>query len=369
MSLHDASRLATLAPDKIGGYDSKCRRRNCLALKLPSMGLMSVKVLPALFLAAVLLLGNAPRLLAQERHIATYSGVSGTLGPQWVSVDRRLFEKYGLKVEWVFMSGAVRGIQALISGGTNYYTGDPVPALSASLQGGDVVSIGTMLNRIPGSLLARKEIREPADLRGKKIGVASFGGGTELAVILAFRKWRMALESVSMIQSGAASDRLVALLKGGIDASPLSPPHSFEATQRGLNVLIDFNELEAFPQRVLVVRRSFLEKNRDSVKRFVKAYSEAVFQFNNDKKLGIATYSKWLNEKNPKIQDETYNYFRGMLGYPPRLIRSEGLHIGVQMIAQRLGRTTTAPSIEQFFDESLVDELEKEGFFNSLTVK
>ena len=88
-----------------------------------------------------------------------------------------------------------------------------------------------------------------------------------------------------------------------------------------------------------------------------------MFQFNNDKKLGIATYSKWLSEKNPKVQDETYNYFRGMLGYPPRLIRSEGLHIGVQMIAQRLGRTTTASSIEHFFDESLVDELEKEGFY------
>ena len=130
MSLHDASRLAKVAPDKIGGYDSKCRRRNCLALKLTSMGLRSVIVLRALFLAAVLFLGNAPRLLAQERHIATYSGVSGTLGPQWVSVDRRLFEQYGLKVEWVLMSGAVRGIQALISGSTNYYTGDPVAAIS-----------------------------------------------------------------------------------------------------------------------------------------------------------------------------------------------------------------------------------------------
>lgn len=108
---------------------------------------------------AVLVLACPAWLAAQERQIASYSGVSGTLGPQWVSGDWQLFEKYGLRVEWVFMSGAVRGIQALISGGTHYYTGDPVAAISAALQGGDLVSIGTMLNRIPGNLIARKKIR------------------------------------------------------------------------------------------------------------------------------------------------------------------------------------------------------------------
>ena len=52
-----------------------------------------------------------------------------------------------------------------------------------------------------------------------------------------------------------------------------------------------------------------------------------------------------------------------MLGFPPRVVRGEGLRIGVQMIAQRLGRSITDAVIEQLFDESLIDELEKEGFF------
>ena len=318
----------------------------------------------ALFLAAILLLGIASGLPAQERHIATYAGVSGSLGPQWVSVDRHLFEKYGLKIEWVLMTGGVRGIQALLSGGTSYYTGDPVGAISVSLQGGDIIIIGTMLNRIPGSIVARKEIREPSDLRTKKIGIANFGGSNELSVILALKKWNMPPEAVTLIQSGSPSDRLTALMRGALDASPLAPPQSFEAARRGLNVLIDFKDIEAFPQRVIAVRRSFLEKNRESVKRFLKAYSEAVYQFNNDKKLGIATYAKWLKEENAKVNEETYNYFRGLLSFPPRAVRGEGLRIGIQMIAQRLGRGTTDFNIEQFLDESLVDELEKEGFYN-----
>jgi ABC-type nitrate/sulfonate/bicarbonate transport system substrate-binding protein len=320
-----------------------------------------------LFLAAILLLGIAPGLFAQERHIATYAGVSGSLGPQWVSVDRHLFEKYGLKIEWVLMTGGVRGIQALLSGSTSYYTGDPVGAISVFLQGGDIIIIGTMLNRIPGSIVARKEIREPSDLRAKKIGIANFGGSNELSVILALKKWNIPPEAVTLIQSGSPSDRLTALIKGALDASPLAPPQSFEAARRGLNVLIDFKDIEAFPQRVIAVRRSFLEKNRETVKRFLKAYSEAVYQFNNDKKLGIATYAKWLKEENAKVNEETYNYFRGLLSFPPRAVRGEGLRIGIQMIAQRLGRGTTDLNIEQFLDESLVDELEKEGFYNLIT--
>ena len=58
-----------------------------------------------------------------------------------------------------------------------------------------------------------------------------------------------------------------------------------------------------------------------------------------------------------------------MLGFPPRVVRGEGLRMGVQMIAQRLGRAITDAAIEQLFDESLIDELEKEGFFKSFQMK
>jgi len=150
-------------------------------------------------------------------------------------------------------------------------------------------------------------------------------------------------------------------------ASPLAPPHSLEAARRGLNVLIDFKDIEAFPSRVIAVRRSFLEKNRETVKRFLKAYSEAVYQFNNDKKLGIATYAKWLKEENAKVNEETYDYFRTLLSFPPRAVRGQGFRTGIQMIAQRLGRGTTDINLEQFLDESLLDELEKEGFYKLIT--
>src|ERR1700751_1985267 len=62
------------------------------------------KPLRAQSLGLLVLLCSGPSLLAQERHIATYGGVSGSLGPQWLGVDRRIFEKYGTKIEWVLMT-------------------------------------------------------------------------------------------------------------------------------------------------------------------------------------------------------------------------------------------------------------------------
>jgi hypothetical protein len=54
-----------------------------------------------------------------------------------------------------------------------------------------------------------------------------------------------------------------------------------------------------------------------------------------------------------------------MLGFPPRVVHEEGLRIGVQMIAQWLNRSITDAAIEQIFDESLIDELEKDGFLKA----
>src|SRR5262249_58040922 len=91
------------------------------------------KMLRALSLVALVLLCSATSLLAQERHIATYGGGSGSLGPQWLAGGRRKFEKYGTQIEWVLMTGGGRGIQAMLGGGTPYYTRGPVGALSGSL--------------------------------------------------------------------------------------------------------------------------------------------------------------------------------------------------------------------------------------------
>jgi ABC-type nitrate/sulfonate/bicarbonate transport system substrate-binding protein len=130
-----------------------------------------------------------------------------------------------------------------------------------------------------------------------------------------------------------------------------------------MNILGHISEMKAsFPQTVITVRRSFLEKNRNTVKRFVRAYSEAIYQFRTSKEKAIAVYAKRLRQRDAKVIEETYNYFAGKFSFPPRLDRG-GMLNALSLVSQRSPGVKSEAQPEQFVDESVLDELEKEGFF------
>jgi len=73
--------------------------------------------------------------------------------------------------------------------GTYVALGSATAPMSIRLQGGNVVIIAAALNKFPYSLVARKEIRQPSQLVGKKIGIVNFGGSNDLALTLALKEW------------------------------------------------------------------------------------------------------------------------------------------------------------------------------------
>lgn len=264
-----------------------------------------------------------PSAFAQEQVIVSYDGNSGFQGPIWAVKDLGLFEKYGLKAELVLVPGGTRGMQALVSGSTQFAQGSATSPISLRLQGGDVAIIAAALNKFPFSLVAQKQIRRPSDLVGKKIGIVNFGGSNELAVVLALKEWNIPRQSVSLVPAGEAAYRLVAMTAGNLDATVLSPPYTTEAARLGFNILAHMSEMDLpFPQTVITVRRSFMEKNRETVKRFVRAYSDAIYQFTTQKQQGMAIYAKRLKQQNPKVLEDTYQYYAGKFSLPPRVSRA-----------------------------------------------
>jgi NitT/TauT family transport system substrate-binding protein len=300
-------------------------------------------------------------LWAQERILVSYDGHSGFQGPIWASKDLGLLEKHGLNAELVMIPGGARAMQALVSGSTHFAQGSATAPISVRLQGGDVAIIATALNKFPFSLVSQKEIAKPADLVGKKIGIVNFGGSNELAVALALKEWNIPRQAVTLLPSGEAATRLIALSTKALDATVLSPPYTAEAVRMGMNILAHMSDMKAaFPQTVITVRRSFLEKNRETVKRFVRAYSEAIYVFITDKERAIAVYTKRLKQKNPQVLDETYGYFAGKFSIPPRADRE-----GVMNVLSSAGQGKGAEPA-QFLDESVIEELEREGFYKKL---
>jgi NitT/TauT family transport system substrate-binding protein len=330
------------------------RRREGGMIKIAGVGLLS-------------LLLSAATVLAQEKYIASYAGFAGFQAPLWAAQDFGFMAKYGVSADLVMIPGSARGAQALLGGSIHFGQIDGTALISAINQGADLVFVASSLNKFPFSLVAQKNIREPKDLAGKKIGIVGFGGAHEVSLILALKEWNIPRQSVTLLASGPAANRLIALSSGALDATLLAPPETGEAARMGLPTLAHMTELKVafFPMNAIATRRSFLEKNRDIIKRFLQAYAEGIHQFMTQKDKGVALLSQRMKQKNPAVVEETYQYFASTFSSPPRMSH-DGMRTAIDMLQQRTPETKFDRNVNRYVDERLLDELEREGFFKRM---
>jgi ABC-type nitrate/sulfonate/bicarbonate transport system substrate-binding protein len=315
----------------------------------------------------VIVLAAVQPLQAQDKLVVSYPASAGTHGPLWAAKDLGIFEKYGLSVDTVMIAGSARGIQALLGDSTQIIQGDPASPILAASRGAEIAIIAQPLNTFPFTFLTQKEIRKPADLSGKKIGILNFGGASELAVTAALREWNVPLQSVTILPMGDDGVRFTALLNGSIDATVLAPPESFVAARSGMNVLAQMSDLKInFPHTVITTRRSFIKRNPELIKRYVQAYSEAIFQFKTDPGKGIAVYSKRLRQRDPKVIQQSYDYYAPRFSFPPKP-DPVALRTVLQLVSQHTREAREQLDVTNFLDDSAVRALEKEGFFKKLT--
>jgi NitT/TauT family transport system substrate-binding protein len=311
-----------------------------------------------------------PQILsAAERHIHSSAGLGGSGLPLYVAKSGGIFEKYGLDVDLLVIPGGPLGMQTLLSGSTHSANIAAMTPIRTILGGGDIVIIGGYLNRQMFNLVTRKEIRKPGDLLGKKIGVASLAGTNAVAIRLVLKEWKIPMEAVNLLVIGGSPMQLAALEAGTIDATVLTYGVSTEAVRKGMTILADLAKpVPEFPDRTIMMRRSFLKKERDSVKRFIQAISEAIYQIktadSRRREELIAIAGKHLRV-NATAAREFYTLYENAFSFPPRVGR-KGMAAVIDLIQEETGRPKAEFELNRFLDESVVDELEKEGFFKKL---
>jgi ABC-type nitrate/sulfonate/bicarbonate transport system substrate-binding protein len=304
-------------------------------------------------------------LAAQQRHLHSSAGVGGAQIPLWTGKDLGTFRKYQLDVESVLISGGARGMQALLGGSVHSANMAAMVPIRTSLAGGDVVIVGGFLNKNLLKFVAQKTITKPGDLRGKKVGIANFGGSNEFGVLLALREWGIPREAVNIIPGGGSAARLIAMDARGLDATVISYDHALIAAQKGMTILGDLAEIVSeFPDRLIVARRSFLDKERDTIKRFLQALSESIYQVSTQREKILPIISRHL-KVDRKVAEETYDLYHNVFSLPPRVGR-KGVRDVADVVLQQMGRPKEEVNLSRLIDESLIDELEREGFFNKL---
>ncbi|HWH80463.1 MAG TPA: ABC transporter substrate-binding protein, partial [Candidatus Binatus sp.] len=261
--------------------------------------------------------------------------------------------------------GSARSIAALIGNSTQFSTGSATGPLAAAVKGSDLKVIAASYNKFPYAFVVKPEIRSPKDLRGKKVNILNFGGSNDLALQLALKEWGLKLSDIQVIVGGDAPTRLGSLMSGRTDATILSPPHLTMAIKSGYRVLADMGDMSAnFPQSTLNVKGSLLRDNRDLVKRFLRSYAEAVHVIKTSRDRTMKIFAKRMGIDDPAMVSTTYDYFAPRFSFPPR-VNMDGVRDTLNFYAQQNADFKNRKA-EEFVDPSLMDELDKEGFFKKL---
>ena len=327
----------------------------------------SLRILLCLFLPAHVF----AQQLAQDRIVIAHGGAATYGAPLRAAGELGLWKKYRLNAVLVSIPDADKRVAALLDGSVQLYHGGALAPVAAFLRGAgggaDLALVAGAFNRFPWSIVTQHAIRSPADLAGKKIGIAAPGGATELAVRLALKEWSVPAETVTLVPIQGGVNRLIGLSTRALDAAVLAPPDTFTAGKSNFPVLANLGELNpAVPLDVIAARRPFLEKNRAAVKRALEAFAEAVHVLKTDGKKAAGVYLKIMGgEEEPIVAAGLYHYYAPHFSYPPRVGRA-GLALAAEWAAGRAGGARPASEVGRMIDESALDELGREGFFKRL---
>src|SRR5262249_62036475 len=115
---------------------------------------------------------------APPKVVITPASFSDREGLLIVAQNQGFFRKRNLDVQLVLMPNAPIAFSALTAGESQFYYGATSgTSLGAVVNGLDGVFVAGFIHRLVGAFSVGRNIKTPADLKGKKIGVASLGGG------------------------------------------------------------------------------------------------------------------------------------------------------------------------------------------------
>ncbi|HEY6200789.1 MAG TPA: ABC transporter substrate-binding protein [Candidatus Binatia bacterium] len=317
----------------------------------------------SLFFTALALALLCARFASAERIRIAYSAISGVQLPLWTAKESGFFKRQGLDVDFLYIGGGSVVVQAMLGGEVQLSRASAPGIVQAALHGADLVMIANTVNTLVYSVMTRPDVKSPEDLRGKTLGVTRLGGGTDYVVTLLLKKWNFQRgRDVKVFQTGGMPQLLSAVQTGVVDAGVISPPSNLQGLKLGLKELVDVSDLGLnFVNSPLNATRSYLKSNRGVVLRTLRAYVEGIRQVRSDKAAALKVLAKYARIEDPEILQEVYGIYGSK-----HLERIPYVHpAGLEEILASLGKEAAGAKPGDFIDNSLVRELEQEGFFRA----
>src|SRR6266545_4353924 len=309
-------------------------------------------ILSASFVFSPMLFAAAP--LKKIR--LAYSAFAYANPPFWIAHDLKLFEKYGLDTELVYVSGA-RPIQAMLGGSIDVSQVGGAATVAAAAQGADVAILGTIFSRLNFAVHASPQIKQINDLKGKTLATGTIGGNTYFAALLFLSRF------------GWAPNKDVTLFASGGSAGVLTAPTTHLASRMGFREIFDLASLDfPFPTLSIVATRKYSDANPDVILSVLRATSEAIYVYRTRPEQALPVIAKYMrvSKDDPALiqAQETFAKHLNVTLTPS----PEGIKFILDFLAeQRPALRGKDPA--DFIELKFLKKLEEDGFFKQFATK
>jgi ABC-type nitrate/sulfonate/bicarbonate transport system substrate-binding protein len=331
----------------------------------------------SLFLITMFLLSPVPKSILQaaaapSKIVVSYAALSEREGALFVARDQGLFRRQGLDVDLVYVASAPVALASIAHGDSQINTGSTSGAILGAMAGGlDLVFIAGLVNKLTGTIVTAPDIKTPADLKGKTIGVTSIGGGNWVFTMLALEHWKLdpKRDSINIRVIGNDAVRVQAITSGTIDATQLST-YSYGTTlkRQGYRILAELPDLGIPYQGTTVfARRSFVNQYPEVVEKVLAAIVEAIafIQEPANKAAVMRSLAKGLRLSKPEDTAEGYEVIKSL--YERKIYPTpEGVRNTIRLLGTS-NEKIRGLRAEDLIDDRIVRRLEQKGLFQMLS--
>lgn len=283
------------------------------------------------------------------------------------ALDNHLFDKYGLKPEFLLVRGAGISAAALTANELQflYCTADAIiPSLAA---GAEAKMIASPLIGLPWVIIARKDIKRIEDLRGKTFLATRPGGTPDNLIRALMKKLNFGADDIKIRHiGGAGQTEIYAALQQDLgQATMVTPPLDARARRDGMNVIYQLDDLNlpAIYSSVFA-NDKVITQHPIVVQRFVAAMAEAVYFVEKHPDKARASVSKVLALKDSESAQSAYDAYAKQLVNRRIAVPAWRVAEAVDSLRQSGANVRRKPA--EIYDNSFADNLAKSGFLREL---
>jgi ABC-type nitrate/sulfonate/bicarbonate transport system substrate-binding protein len=289
--------------------------------------------------------------------------------PMWVGKDKKIFDKYGLDVQTIFVMGGALVSQMLAAGEIQIAASAPAALVSLIAAGEPIVMFFGVSNTSPFTLVTQPSIKKAADLKNKRIGTARFGGSSHISALIAldYLSLNLKRDNIIILQTGLDPERMAALEQKALDGAMLQRLATKIMLGKGYTELLNLNKAKIpYQNTLLAARRDYISTHPKVFDSFIRAMVESYgYVFNKDNKQSVKEIiAKNLRLPNADAAEDFYLEAQEELDRKP-YPTVEGTRNVLKYVAEQNPKVA-AIKAEDIIDSSWLKKLDDEGFFDKV---